>query len=214
MRGSTNNWWRVTPITVKSRLKSCAISLASLPVPREFEVIGIIHANVNHPFDTSSILEYNHYGYMPIISCVRASPELRPIQSLHQTRYSQEVEMSKIFVRERQNVGQGAGRPRFAVVAVEGMDLKVYTQHIRKIELETLAEAVGAEIVYLPAEKKPASRNTGKANAAAGAHSRNNRFGQATQAAHYLPPSPPGNLQACRRAIGRAAPGVAAARRA
>ena len=58
--------------------------------------------------------------------------------------------MGKIFVRERQNVGKGAGRPRFAVVAVEGIDLKVYTQHIRKIELETLAEAVGAEVVYLP----------------------------------------------------------------
>ena len=58
--------------------------------------------------------------------------------------------MGKIFVRERQNIGKGAGRPRFAVVAVEGIDLKVYTQHIRKIELETLAEAVGAEVVYLP----------------------------------------------------------------
>jgi hypothetical protein len=62
--------------------------------------------------------------------------------------------MSKIFVRERSNVGQGAGRPRFAVVAVEGTDLKVYTQHIRKIELEKLAEAVGAEIVYLPRGEK------------------------------------------------------------
>lgn len=62
--------------------------------------------------------------------------------------------MGKIFVRERQNVGQGAGRPRFAVVAVEGMDLKIYTQHIRKIELEKLAEAVGAELIYLPRGEK------------------------------------------------------------
>jgi hypothetical protein len=62
--------------------------------------------------------------------------------------------MSKIFVRERQNVGQGAGQPRFAVVAVEGTDMKIYTQHIRKIELEKLAEAVGAEIVYLPRGEK------------------------------------------------------------
>jgi hypothetical protein len=62
--------------------------------------------------------------------------------------------MGKIFVRERTNVGQGAGRPRFAVVAVEGMDLKIYTQHIRKIELETLAQAVGAELVYLPRGEK------------------------------------------------------------
>jgi len=58
--------------------------------------------------------------------------------------------MGKIFVRERQHVGQGAGRPRFAVVAVENVDLKIYSPHIRKIELEKLAEAVGAEIIYLP----------------------------------------------------------------
>jgi len=62
--------------------------------------------------------------------------------------------MSKIFVRERQHVGQGAGRPRFAVVAVEGNDLKIYIPHIRKIELEQLAEAVGAEVVYLPRGEK------------------------------------------------------------
>ena len=58
--------------------------------------------------------------------------------------------MSKIFVRERTRIGKGAGRPRFVIVAVEGVDLRVYTQHIRKAELEKLAEMVGAEIVYLP----------------------------------------------------------------
>jgi hypothetical protein len=58
--------------------------------------------------------------------------------------------MSRIFVRERSNVGEGAGRPRFAVVAVEGTDLKVYHTHLRKSELEKLAAEVGAEIVYLP----------------------------------------------------------------
>ena len=58
--------------------------------------------------------------------------------------------MSKIFVRERRHVGQGAGRPRFAILAVEGADLKVYQTHIRRLELEKLAESIGAEIVYLP----------------------------------------------------------------
>jgi hypothetical protein len=70
--------------------------------------------------------------------------------------------MSKIFVRERQNVGQGAGRPRFAVVAVEGTDLKIYTQHIRKVELEKLAEAVGAEVVYLPRGEKAGEQEHGE----------------------------------------------------
>ena len=62
--------------------------------------------------------------------------------------------MSKIFVRERRHIGQGAGRPRFAIVAVEGVDLKVYAPHIRKAELEKLAEAVAAEVVYLPRGEK------------------------------------------------------------
>lgn len=58
--------------------------------------------------------------------------------------------MSKIFVRERTRVGRGEGRPRFVIVAVEGVDLKVYAQHIRKAELDALAQAVGAEVVHLP----------------------------------------------------------------
>jgi hypothetical protein len=70
--------------------------------------------------------------------------------------------MSKIFVRERQNVGQGAGRPRFAVMAVEGTDLKIYTQLIRMFELEKLAEAVGAEVVYLPRGEKAGEQEHGE----------------------------------------------------
>jgi hypothetical protein len=58
--------------------------------------------------------------------------------------------MSKIFVRERRNVGKGAGTPRFEIVAVTGVDLKVYHSHIRKAEVEKIAADVGAEIVYLP----------------------------------------------------------------
>jgi hypothetical protein len=74
--------------------------------------------------------------------------------------------MSKIFVRERRHIGQGAGRPRFAIVAVEGADLKVYAPHVRKAELEKLAEALSAEVVYLPrgekAESEPAEEEAGK----------------------------------------------------
>jgi hypothetical protein len=58
--------------------------------------------------------------------------------------------MAKIFVRSRQRVERGAGRPRFAIVAVEGLDLKIYVRHVRRKELEALAESVGAEVVYLP----------------------------------------------------------------
>lgn len=70
--------------------------------------------------------------------------------------------MSKIFVRERRHVGKGAGKPRFAVVAVLGADLKVFAPHIRKSELEALAEAVGAELVYLPRGEKAEGEDGGE----------------------------------------------------
>jgi hypothetical protein len=58
--------------------------------------------------------------------------------------------MSKIFVRERRHAARGTGRPRYAIVAVQGADLKVFKPRIRKGELEALAAETGAEIVYLP----------------------------------------------------------------
>jgi hypothetical protein len=58
--------------------------------------------------------------------------------------------MGKLYVRERRDVGQGAGRPRFAIVAASGADVHIYQTHIRKAELEKLAADLGAEIVYLP----------------------------------------------------------------
>ncbi len=63
--------------------------------------------------------------------------------------------MAKIFVRERTRVGQGEGQPRFAVVGVHGSDLKFFQLHVRKSELDAIAQAVGAEVVMLP-------RGTGK----------------------------------------------------
>ncbi len=83
--------------------------------------------------------------------------------------------MGKIFVRERTHVGQGAGRPRFVIVAVEGTDLRIYAMHIRKAELEKLAEAVSAEIVYLPrGEKAGAEEPEGEKGARRHRRSRNN----------------------------------------
>ena len=58
--------------------------------------------------------------------------------------------MAKIFVRERGNVGEGDGRPRFAVVGVQGTDMKFFKTHLRKGELDTIAQSVGAELVALP----------------------------------------------------------------
>ena len=57
--------------------------------------------------------------------------------------------MSKIFVRERRNIGTGAGQPRFRIVAAFETDLKVYVPHLRRAELEQLAAETGADIVYI-----------------------------------------------------------------
>lgn len=58
--------------------------------------------------------------------------------------------MSRIFVRERTRVGKGDKIPRFVLVAVEGVDLDIFTMHVRKSELDALAAAIGAEVVFLP----------------------------------------------------------------
>ena len=58
--------------------------------------------------------------------------------------------MSKIFVRERRHAGRGTGRPRFAIVAVQDTDLKVFQSRVRRTELEAIAAETGAQIVYLP----------------------------------------------------------------
>lgn len=58
--------------------------------------------------------------------------------------------MSKLYVRHRRHVGEGAGRPRFAIVASHGADVRVYKTRVRRAELEKIAADLDAEIVYLP----------------------------------------------------------------
>ena len=66
--------------------------------------------------------------------------------------------MAKIFVRERGQVKKGDGLPRFAVVGVEGSDLKFFQVHLRKSELDTIAQSVGAEVVELPQQEREGRR--------------------------------------------------------
>ena len=62
--------------------------------------------------------------------------------------------MSKIFVRHRRHAGRGSGRPRFAIVASHGVDLRVYKTRVRRAELDKIAAELDAEIVYLPRGEK------------------------------------------------------------
>jgi hypothetical protein len=59
-----------------------------------------------------------------------------------------------IFYRERTKIGEGKKAPRFKLVAVAGMDMKIYAKHLRKQELEQIAEAAGARLVELKVTKK------------------------------------------------------------
>jgi hypothetical protein len=70
--------------------------------------------------------------------------------------------MCRIFVSQRRHVGQGAGRPRFAIVAAHGTDLSVYKNRVRRAELEKIAVEIGAEIVYLPRGESEAGRRRGR----------------------------------------------------
>jgi hypothetical protein len=56
----------------------------------------------------------------------------------------------KIFYRERTKHVEGKKQPRFRMVAVADVNLKIYGEHLRKSELEAIAQAVGAELVLLP----------------------------------------------------------------
>jgi hypothetical protein len=55
----------------------------------------------------------------------------------------------KIFYRERVKVGKGEKKPRFRIVAVAGLEMKVYSEHLRKSELEQIAKVVGAKLILL-----------------------------------------------------------------
>ena len=59
----------------------------------------------------------------------------------------------KIFYRERSKAKKGSKCPRFRVIAVSGVDLKIYGNHFRKKELVQIAEAVGVELVALERDK-------------------------------------------------------------
>jgi hypothetical protein len=55
----------------------------------------------------------------------------------------------KIFYRERHKLVDGSKQPRYMLIAVEGVDLKVFGYHLRMSELKQIAESVGAELIPL-----------------------------------------------------------------
>jgi hypothetical protein len=60
----------------------------------------------------------------------------------------------KIFYRERIKVGPGEKKPRFRVIAVAGLDLKIFADHLKKGELDKIAQILEAELVQLECGKE------------------------------------------------------------
>ncbi len=56
----------------------------------------------------------------------------------------------KIYVRERTKGQEGGRNPRFRVIATEGGELRFHAAHLRKVDIETIANDLGAQVVYLP----------------------------------------------------------------
>lgn len=55
----------------------------------------------------------------------------------------------QIFYRERQKAREGAKTPRYRIIAVTGVDLKVYGTHLRMTELDQIAKEAKADLVAL-----------------------------------------------------------------
>ena len=60
-----------------------------------------------------------------------------------------EVKTMKIYVRERQKVGEGVRQPKYRIVAITGGQLQIEATHFRKKEIEIISKEVGAELVFL-----------------------------------------------------------------
>jgi hypothetical protein len=55
----------------------------------------------------------------------------------------------KIYVRERQKVGEGVESPKYRIVAVTGGQIQIEATHFRKFEIEQIAKDIKAELVYM-----------------------------------------------------------------
>lgn len=70
----------------------------------------------------------------------------------------------KIFYRERSKAKEGSRTPRYRIVAVNGIDLKVYVDHLRKKEIEQIGEETKADLILLKRDKKSKSQKSDKKN--------------------------------------------------
>jgi hypothetical protein len=70
-------------------------------------------------------------------------------KNIKQGRRRDKTMAGKIFYREREKAAEGKKQPRYKLVAVADVNLKVYGKHLRRSELDQIASAVGAELILL-----------------------------------------------------------------
>lgn len=91
-----------------------------------------------------------------VFCCFLFKEELKFIHTQYptlQTTLKEVIMAGQIFYRERSKLKEGAHSPRFRIVAISGIDMKIYGNHFRKKELEQLAKVSGAELVALVRDK-------------------------------------------------------------
>jgi hypothetical protein len=54
----------------------------------------------------------------------------------------------KIYVRERNKVGEGVEQPKYRIVAVTGGQLQIEAPHFRKFEIEQIAKDINARSFF------------------------------------------------------------------
>lgn len=72
-----------------------------------------------------------------------------PLSCTGSTLYGMEKKTMKIYVRERQKVGEGVESPKYRIIAVTGGEIQIQATHFRKFEIEQIAKDVGAEVVFM-----------------------------------------------------------------
>lgn len=65
----------------------------------------------------------------------------------------------KIYVRERTKSKEGSRNPRFRVIASQGGELRFHADHLRKVDIETIAEDLDAQVIYLPERERSGKKN-------------------------------------------------------
>jgi len=70
----------------------------------------------------------------------------------------------KMFYRARRKVDDGEKKPRWTLVAVADMNVKIHVKHLRKSELEQIAKAAGAELIELVVDEKGHKMSVGDAD--------------------------------------------------